>query len=136
MGFQDKKAEAVRYNPPPYPYKSQQHPVLDALWWNPQTRNSISYFSSCSKAKKSLENFQKASFPEDVKYKILKSLKSKKRLYSVLEISNTNQKTYSGIYTMQKGECYFNINFVSGSQEAFKKGEVVFKTFIQGFHSK
>ena len=132
-GFQDKKADKVKYLPPPYPYKKQGHPVLDALWWNPKSKSSISYFSSCSTAHKTLEDFQRSSFPEDGEYKLLENFKTKRNLYSVLEIFGTNQKTYSGIYTLKKGKCYFNINLVAGSKTDFEAEEPVFKTFIKGF---
>lgn len=135
-GFQDKKAEEVSYISPPYPYEKQKHPVLDALWWNPRSRNSISYFSSCSKTEKTLDDFQMASFPENAVYKFLKRLKSKKSLYSILEISYPHQKTYSGIYTFKKGRCCFNINFVASSQTSFHEEESVFKAFIKNFHPK
>ena len=78
MGFQDKKADELKYSPPPSPYKRQEHPVLDALWWNPKSKSSISYFSSCSKTHRTLEDFQRGSFPENGKYKLLKNFKSKK----------------------------------------------------------
>lgn len=135
-GFQDKKAEEVKYIPPPYPYEKQKHPILDALWWNPKSRNSISYFSSCSKTEKTLNDFQMASFPENTPYKFVKRLKSKKSLYSVLEISHPHQKTYSGIYTVKKGKCCFNINFVASSQSSFNAEESIFKAFIKDFQPK
>ena len=131
--FQDKKANKVKFFPPPSPYEKQSHPVLDALWWNPQSRSSISYFSSCSKVKKTLEVFQKAVFPQNSQYKLLKKLQSKGGLYSVLEMRHAKQKTYSGIYTIKKGQCYFNINMVADSYPSFEKEEPVFKTFIKGF---
>lgn len=133
---QDEKAEGVRTLAPAYPYEKQHHPVLDALWWNPTSRNSISYFSSCSKTQRSLKDFQRNSFPENVPYKLLKTLKSKEALYSILEISHPHQKTYSGIYTLKKGDCYFNINFVAPSQTSFDAEESLFKTFIKNFHPK
>ena len=133
--FQDKKAGELKYSPPPSPYKRQKHPVLDALWWNPKSKSFISYFSSCSKAHRTLEEFQRGSFPQDGKYKLLRNFKSKRGLYSILEMYDTNKKTtYSGIYTIKKGKCYFNINFVAGSQASFDVEEPVFKTFIKNFH--
>ena len=131
--FQDQKADEIKYLPPPYSYKKQKHPVLDALWWDPKSKSSISYFSSCSTIHKTLEDFQKSSFPEAGEYKLLESFKTKKNLYSILEIFGTNQKTYSGVYTVKKGKCYFNINFVAGSKANFEAGEPVFKAFIKSF---
>ena len=49
-------------------------------------------------------------------------------------MSDTNKKTYSGIYTIKKGKCYFNINFVAGSQASFEAEEPVFKSFIRNFY--
>ena len=132
--FQDKKANKIRFLPPPSPYERQSHPALDALWWNPQSGSSISYFSSCSKVQKTLEEFQKTAFPQSSQYKLLKKLQSKKSLYSVLEMPHAHQKTYSGIYTIKKGQCYFNINLVADSYPSFEKEEPVFKTFIKSFH--
>ena len=130
--FRDKKAENIEFLPPPAPYEKQTHSVLDALWWNSHSQSSISYFSSCSKVKKTLEIFQKDSFPQDSQYKILKQSQSKESLYSVLEVSESQQKTYIGIYTIKKRECYFNINLVAASLSSFEKEESVFKTFIKG----
>ena len=134
--FQDKKAEGLIFSPPPSPYEKQNHPVLDALWWNPQTESSISYFSSCSKIQKTLEEFQKDSFPQDTQYKLLQKLQLQGELYSILEISNSRQKTYIGIYTIKKGQCYFNINLVASSYSSFKKEEPLFKTFTKGIYFK
>ena len=86
---------------------------------------------------KSLEDFQKEAFPQSLSYKILKKLQLKKGLYSVLEISDThNQKSYSGIWTIKEGHCYFNINLVAYSKASWTKEESVFKKFIKGFHYK
>lgn len=134
--FKDKKAETAQFSPPPPPYKEQKHPVLDALWWNPQSASSISYFSSCSKLQKTLQEFQKDSFPQNGQYKLLKNTRLKKGLYSILEIINSDQKTYSGIYTIKKGQCLFNINLVTGSYAVFSKEEPVFKAFVRSFHFK
>ena len=131
--FQDQKAEGLVFSPPPSPYEKQEHPVLDALWWNPQSASSISYFSSCSKARKALKQFQKESFPQDSQYKIFKNIEILGGVYSVLEIQESGRKTYSGIYTVKKGKCYFNINLVVSSHSSFEKEEPVFKTFIKSF---
>ena len=135
-GFQDKKAERMHYLPPLPPYQEQNHPVLDALWWNPQSKSSISYFSSCSKVQQTLKEFQTDSFPQNSQYKILKSFESKESLYSILEIFNSSQHTYSGIYTLKARGCYFNINLVASSYSSFEKEEPVFQTFIKGFKVK
>ena len=131
--FKDQKMEEVKYLSPPAPYQKKNHSILDALWWNPETRSSISYFSSCSKISKALEEFQKDSFPQTSNYKTLKTIRLKKSLYSLLEISHLDQKTYSGIHTIKKGNCYFNINLVSNSRASFKKENPTFKTFIKSF---
>ena len=132
-GFQDQKAEGVEFFPPPLPYKKQAHPTLDALWWNPQSGSSISYFSNCSKVQKTLEKFQNDSFPQNSQYKILKKNRTKNSLYSILEILESPHKTYIGVYTIKKGQCYFNINLVTSSHPSFEKEESLFKTFIKGF---
>ena len=134
--LQDQKARDIKIIPPPPPYKRQSHPLLDALWWNPQSKSSVSYFSNCSKIQKSLEEFQKSAFPPS--YKLLRKLKFKKGLYSVLEISPavSNQKSYSGIWTIKQGSCYFNVNLVAYSEASWAKEESVLKNFIQGFHYK
>ena len=131
--FQDKKAEGVRVLPPPPPYEKQTHPILDALWWNPQSGSSISYFSSCSKIQKTLEKFQNDSFPQNSQNKILKKNKTKNSLYSILEILEAHHKIYIGVYTIKKGQCYFNINLVTSSHPSFEKEEPSFKNFIKGF---
>ena len=137
MRFQDKKAENVKYLPPPRPYEKQSHPVLDALWWNPQSKSFISYFSSCSKVPGTLKDFQMSSFPEKGEYKLLESVSTQKGLYSVLEMLGVkNKKTYTGIYTLKQGKCYFNINLVTSSQTAFKAEEMTFKAFVKGFRPK
>lgn len=133
-GFQDTKARAVMVSPPPSPYERQDHLVLDTLWWNPKAGSSISYFSSCSKIQKSLKEFQKNSFPQNSKYKILKIVTSEAGLYSILELSSSNrEKAYTGIHTMKKGSCWFNINLVTSSKASFKAEEPIFKQFIKEF---
>ncbi len=134
--FQDKKAEGVKWASPPSPYKLQPHSTLDALWRNSKTGSSISYFSNCSKTPKALEAFQKDSFPQDLKYKLLKQTKTQGGLYSILEISEYPQKVYSGVFTVKKGDCHFNINLVAGSHPSFKREEPVFKAFIRSFRLK
>ena len=127
----DKRAEGVKFSPPPHPYTKQSHPVLDALWRNEQKASSISYFSNCSKIQKTLKDFQRDSFPP--KYKIIKETQLKEALYSILEISPPHQtKSHIGIYTMKKKSCWFNFHLMAGSYESFKKEEPVFKTFLQG----
>ena len=135
-GFQDKKAEKKVPAPPP-PYKKKEHPALDALWWNPQNKSSISYFSACSKAQKTLREFQNEAFPAEGKYNILKEHISGKSLYSLLEINEVaDQKSQAGIYTFREGSCYFNIQLVADSAPSFNKEEPVFKAFIKGFYSQ
>ena len=137
MRFQDKKAEGVKYLPLPHPYEKQNHSVLDALWWNPQSKSFISYFSSCSKVSGTLKDFQMSSFPEKGEYEVIKSVSTQNSLYSVLEMPGAkNQKTYTGVYTLKKNKCYFNINFVASSKASFDAGEAVFKVFIKGFRPK
>ena len=133
--FQDKKAEPVYFEKLPNSYKKQEHPILDFLWWNEKLNTSISYFSSCSKIKKSLDDFQKASYP--LQSKRIKSSKTADSLYSILEVSQSgSSKTYMGVYSTQKKNCYFNINLVAGSLVDFKKEEPLFKKFINSFNYK
>ena len=131
-GLRDQKAEKAIFLSPPSPYKKQSHPVLDALWWNPQAASSISYFSSCSKVQKSLEEFQKNAIPQ--RLKLIQKTTSQKNVYSVL--LDPQKKTYSGVWTTKKGDCLFNINLVSPSRASFKKEELVFKALIKGFLQK
>lgn len=133
--FHDKQAKNMALSPPPLPYERQDHPVLDAMWWNPRSESSISYFSSCSKIQKTLEEFQKSAFPQNSRYKILKTVLSKDGLYSILEIRQSAQKTYTGVHTVKKGSCWFNINLVAPSRSSFEGEERVFKKFIRDFYS-
>ncbi|MCZ0933294.1 MAG: hypothetical protein OXJ52_09110 [Oligoflexia bacterium] len=133
--FQDKKAEQVCFEKLPPAYKKQAHSTLDALWWNDSLETSISYFSSCSKAPKSLESFQASAYP--LRYKRVQFSQADDSLYSVLEVSQPqNNKTYMAIYTTQKKHCYFNINLVAGSLSSFEKEEPLFKKFIKSFNYK
>ena len=133
--FQDKKVEGVYFDKLPEAYKRQNHSTLDVLWWNNNLKTSISYFSSCSKVKKSLESFQTASYP--LHSKRIKFSKTADSLYTVLEASQKkNNKTYMAVYTTQKKNCYFNINLVAGSLSSFKKEEPLFKQFINSFNYK
>jgi len=132
--LKDKKLELISFSPPA-PYKKQRHSVLDGLWWNSQSKSSISYFSSCSQVRRTLWEFQKSSFPENKQYKILTKKHFKNGLYSVLEMSySPEKKTYTGVYTTRKDLCWLNINLVASSYSSFKKEEEVFKKFIRGFH--
>ncbi len=134
--FQDQKAEEIHFIPPSAPYKKQSHPVLDGFYWNALTKSSISYFSNCSKVQKTLEEFQKDSFPQTTPYKLLKQLKDKNGLYSILQISNSSQAVYSGVWTIRQKKCLFNINLVAGSLISFEKEEPVFKKFVKSFRSQ
>ena len=134
-GFQDKKAEK-KVPAPPLPYKKQKHPALDALWWNPQSKSSISYFSACTKAQKTLREFQNEAVPAEGKYDILKESVSEKNLYLLLEMNGSDQKSRAGIYTFREGNCYFNIQLVADSASSFNKEEPVFKAFIKSFYSQ
>lgn len=134
--IQDERAEGLVFEPPPQPYVKQNHAVLDALWWNSQSGSSISYFSSCSRLKRTLKKFQADSFPRDSKYRIIEQSQSLGSLYSVLEIFENSKKIYSGIYTIQKGKCLFNINLVSSSFSSFKKEKIVFRKFIKSFKNQ
>ena len=128
--FQDKKAEQVYFKKLPPSYQKQAHPDLDALWWNEELKSSISYFSSCSTLPKSLEEFQSSTYPP--KHKRIQFSKEFGALYSVLEASHSNRgKTYMAVYTVQKKNCYFNINLVAGSLSSFKAEEPLFKEFIK-----
>ena len=129
--LKDKKAEKVHYLEPVAPYQKQEHPVLDAFWWNSEKNSSISYFSNCSKIQKTLKQFQKESFPSNAI--ILESSKTKNSLYTLLEIPHLNKKTYSGVHTLKKRNCYFNINLVTSSPTSFKTEELIFKIFIKNF---
>ena len=60
--FQDQKAKSVKLSPPASPYEKQSHPVLDALWWNPLSKSSISYFSRLFRGAKKLRRFSKRGF--------------------------------------------------------------------------
>ena len=133
--FQDKKASGVYFEKLPQGYQRQAHSALDELWWNESLNSSISYFSSCSKWPKNLEDFQTSTYP--LKYKRIQFSKKADRLYSVLEVSQSqNNKTYMAIYTLQKKNCYFNINLVVHSLSSFKSEEPLFKKFIKSFNYK
>lgn len=133
-GLKDKKAEKAHYLAPPSPYQKQKHPDLDAFWWNPETKSSISYFSSCSKIQKTLKKFQEEALPPKVI--LLKSVKEKNSLYTLLEIPHLEKKTYSAVYTLKAENCYFNINLVTASHASFQKEEPVLKTFINNFKAR
>ena len=133
--YKDKKAMQVYFEKLPSAYHRQDHPALDALWWNDNLKTSISYFSSCSKLLKNLESFQVSTYPPT--YKRTQFSKEADSLYSVLELSQSQKsKTYMAIYTTQKKNCYFNINLVAGSLSAFQKEEPLFKKFINSFNYK
>ena len=132
--LKDKKAENVRFEPLPLTYKRKDHAVLDALWWNEDLKTSISYFSSCSKALKNLENFQTSAYPSG--YKRIRVSKKPNSLYSVLEVSQSQSsaKAVMAVYTTRIRDCYFNINLVAGSLSSFEKEEALFKKIIKNFN--
>ena len=133
--FQDKKAERVYLKQLPSSYQKQAHPHLDALWWNEDLKSSISYFSSCSKRPKNLQEFQISTYPPQ--YKRIQFSKKSGALYSVLEVPQlNNKKTYMAVYTVQKKNCYFNLNLVAGSLSFFKSEEPLFKEFIKSLSYK
>ena len=133
--FQDKKADSVHFNKLPSSYKRQNHPALDALWWNDSLKTSISYFSSCSDLPKSLETFQTSTYPP--KYNRIQFSKTKDSLYSILELSQAQKdKVYMAIYTTQRKQCYFNVNLVANTFSSFKKEEPLFKKFIKSLNYK
>ena len=109
---------------------------MDALWWNKDLKTSISYFSSCSKAPKKLENFQTSTYPSG--YKRIRFSKKPNSLYSVLEVSQSQSsaKSVMAVYTTRIKNCYFNINLVAGSLSSFEKEEVLFKKIIKSFNYK
>ena len=131
-GFRDRRAKNVRFSPPPSPYERRDHPDLDALWWDPATRSSLSYFSNCSQTPQTWETFQKASFPAPATVRLIESRHSSKGLYSLVEISLSGQKTKSAVFTTGKADCLFNLNLVAPPAH-FEKQRLVFESFIQNF---
>ena len=131
-GFRDRRAENVRFSPPAPPYERRDHPDLDALWWNPTARSSLSYFSNCSQTPQTWEAFQKASFPVGAAVRRIESRRRSKGLYSLVEISLSGQKTKSAVFTTSKADCLFNLNLVA-PPDHFEKQRLVFESFIQGF---
>ena len=123
----------------PKPYVKKQHDVLDGFWLNEEKGSSISYFSSCSDIPRSLKAFQISSYPSDLKYKILKRIKDKDFLYSLLGVqvdSHRQQKTfqtYIAIHSLRKKNCFFNLNLVAPSLKVFQEEEETFQQFIQHF---
>ena len=135
--LQEEKAKNVNFNPPPAPYRKESHPSLDALYWNPETSSSISYFSSCGQVPTSLSEFQRSAFPKEEGSFKVKTQVFKNHLYSTLEISHSGSaKTHSAVHSFKKGDCLFNLNLVSSSLETFEAEEPLFKSFIKHFKAQ
>ena len=124
----EKPAEDVSFKPPQN-YELKEHEELDALFWNEDQKSSISYFSNCSKVEKSLEEFQKSSFPENAKIRNQK--KEKNQIYTILE---NKDQTYIAISSFKKKDCLFNLNLVTPDRETLIKEEATFKAFIKSFN--
>ena len=109
---------------------------MDALWWNKESKNSISYFSSCSKYQKNLEEIQKETLSELPGYRLLQTKKEKDVLYSVVEVLGEDYKTINAMHIFRKGNCFYILNFVASSKESFQKEEPLFKKFTHQFQAQ
>ena len=132
---QDKKSEQVTYSPPPAPFKQQENEQLDAFWWNEETLNSISYFSSCPKGniQISLKEIEKGVLLELTNSKVIKSLERKNTRYTEVRTPTNESEIRTGIYIIKAPKCFYILNFVASSPKNFKKDEPIFKQFISNF---
>ena len=131
----DQKSRKAAYQPPPPPFQFQKSENLDALWWNPKTQSSISYFSSCPKTGlPSLKEIERGVLSEVENYQILQTQQTKNTRRTKIQISDSGGgKTLNSIHTLKTSGCFYILNFVSGSRENFKKDEPVFQKFTARF---
>ena len=131
----DKKSEQVTYSPPPPPFQQQENENLDAVWWNKETLNSISYFSNCPKGSLSisLKEIEKGVLLELTNSKIIKSVERKNTRYTQIRTPTNEGEIWTGIYTIKGAKCFYILNFVASSPKNFKKDEPIFQKFISGF---
>ena len=130
----DQKSRKITYQPPPPPFQLQKSEELDALWVNPNTQSSISYFSSCPKiGLPSLREIERDVLSEVENHQILQTQQTKNTRRTKVQISDSGGKTLNSIYTFKTNECFYILNFVSRSRENFKKDEPVFQKFTARF---
>lgn len=133
----DKQDSLVTYTPPSKPYKLKSHPELDALWWNNKSKSSISYLSNCSSNSQALQEIQEETLSQIKKYKLLDIKKGKRSIYTVVQIHHPDQKkTIAALYIFQKKTCFYILNLITESQQAFNKQRVIFDQFIKTFTVK
>jgi len=133
----DQQSSHIQLSAPPSPYTKQAHPTLDELWWNPKTKNSLSYFSNCSKNTLSLKEIEQGTLADLESYRIIKTDKAKTYRYSVIKINYSDgTHTRSGIYTLKDKNCFYILNFVANSAQSFKTDLPIFLKFIKDFKPK
>lgn len=131
----DKKSEQVTYSPPPAPFKQEENEQLDAYWWNKETYNSISYFSSCPKddIPISLKEIEKGVLLELKNSQVIKTVEKKNTRYTQIRVPSDEGEIWTGIHIIKATRCFYILNFVASSPKNFKKDEPIFKQFISNF---
>ena len=131
----DKNSRQVVYSPPPHPYRREKNDHSDAFWWNKETKNSISYFSSCPKggAHISLKEIETGALSELANHKIIKSEQKDNTRQTQIQMTVEGKVILTDLHIIKTQQCFYILNFVSDSQESFRKDEPVFRRFISGF---
>ena len=131
----DKKSDQVVYSPPPPPFRQRKNEHSDAFWWNKETKNSISYFSSCPKtaALISLKEIEAGALSELANHKIIKTEQKGNTRQTQIQMTVDGKVILTDLHIIKTQRCFYILNFVSDSQESFRKDEPVFRRFISGF---
>lgn len=132
---QDEKSSQVSFSPPLSPFQPQESKHLDALWWNEETQNSISYFSSCPKGglPASLQEIETGVLSEVADYNIIKTVEKKNTRHTKIRAFTNKGEVWNSIYIIKEINCFYILNFVASSQENFKKDERLFNRFRASF---
>lgn len=139
-GKKTKRAEDVKFEPPPAPFKELSARDADSAWQNKRNGNTISYLSTCNDpADPPLESLQSEmlSALED-----LRVLRSETRTYNAREALATEAEgMVDGIPTrietmiFKKNDCIFTLSFV-GLSKTFVEDQNRFHEFLNHFEAR
>ena len=131
----DKKSDQVAYSPPPPPFQREENDHSDAFWRNKETKNSISYFSSCPEggARISLKEIESGALSELADYKIIKTEQKGDILQTRIQMILDGKMILTDLRIIKTQRCFYILNFVSASPESFRKDEPAFRRFVSDF---
>ena len=136
QSISDKADDRVSYLPPSSSFQKQASENLDALWFNPKTKSSISYFSNCSKVspKQSAQEIEKDILSALEGMSILKTKLKNKGRYTSFQIKAGKNQTHKGsIFIRKNKSCFYVLNFMTNSASIFEKETRIFNQFIKTF---